>query len=180
MNKQRKEIAAYLNRARHERGMTFRGLAGDAGMKHSYLGLIQRGERGVGPNVAARLATALHLSGSERQRFIDLAARTSGSKTKSAELTNVQQILGHVLAGYLRMQKIEPRNLRLGCIEVGVPFGGVARQLWTACVRGTKPGPLKDSVQQNLRESKRAVLLVVFLPGNKQAVLDAGFTCFSD
>lgn len=181
MNKPRKEIATYLDHARHERGMTFRGLAEAAGMKHPYLAMIKRGERGVGPDVAERLATALRLSDSDRHHLLELAAQTQGSNTKAAEHSNVQQLLGHVLAAFLRTQKVETKSIKsFGFIEVGAPFGRVTGRLWTACMRGVKPGPLKKSVQQHLRTSKRGILLVVFLPGNKQAVLDAGFTSFSD
>ncbi|MFC6008059.1 helix-turn-helix transcriptional regulator [Angustibacter luteus] len=57
-----RSVAEELAVARRERGWSMEQLAGEAGLHRTSVGLIERGERGVTLQVAARLAWALDLS----------------------------------------------------------------------------------------------------------------------
>ncbi|NCV20338.1 MAG: XRE family transcriptional regulator, partial [Chloroflexi bacterium] len=59
-------FGAYLNDLRGLRGMTIRGLAAAAGLHHTYISKLERGDRQApDPKVVEALATALRVSPSQ-------------------------------------------------------------------------------------------------------------------
>ena len=72
----RRSLGAVIRQLRHDRGWSLREMERSTGIVYSFLSAVELGERAVGSVLAARLAEAFELEGSERDQFFLGAAGT--------------------------------------------------------------------------------------------------------
>ena len=174
-----------LKSIRQQRGITLRELDDATGVTYSYIALIEAARRGVGPAIASKLADGLKLEGTERNKFLLSAEKTSTPLGKMRVTSGCPAFLANIFSQHLKLLlRLDPAELEsFGCIEKEAIFESQTRQqLWFACERNTKPGELKRATSNWIKSQKQSSdLLVVFFLGNgRQAVVRCEVKVFSD
>lgn len=182
----RRQFGSALRNLRDRRGWTLRDLGQKSGVSFRCLGLIESGERGLGPGHASKVASALGLEKVELAQFLKRASQTLTERGRNRVTTgcppHLAQIFGQHLSLVLRMDlaKVEAG----GCIQLPSPSpflksGVLGPTLYWACEKGATFVNPKPAVWEQINSHKGfPVLMLVYRRNGEQVLVRCGAQIF--
>lgn len=155
------EFGKQLRSFRTEKQLSLRELAKRAAMHHPNIAAIEAGRLAVGEDTASRLARALMLSASEKERLV-LSLVTPKPRPSEGSFPKT---LGLILGSQLRMAGIDPGRLT-EFIRYDHPAGFEGCSpftLWVGIEKGCKlsSSDLGNAAAQVLRKKRKGFVLLV-------------------
>jgi transcriptional regulator with XRE-family HTH domain len=179
----KKRFGQMLNRFRADRELTLRDLGSAADIPFAYVSLIESGQRGVGPAVAAKLADGLKLAGEQRLRFLLSAERTSNALGRKRATSGCPPFLAGLFAKRLQqLLGVDPSEIqRFECCHLrpaSDTFPTFPPHIFVGYMRGAKDAQLKPRVVEALLSREHSAVAVIILRDGRQVVVECGRQIF--
>lgn len=171
----RRVFGAALRNLRKRHGLTLRGLGDGAKIPFACIGMIEAGQRAIGPDHAAKIANFLSLKAGERDEFLQQALETVAARGRNRVSTACPPHLAQLFGQHLTLLL----GAELADIEAVGCFVFPSRKLHFVCERGAKLTTLKSSALKYINsQNPPRTLFVIFLRNGIQTVVECDAKTF--